>query len=110
MQTHRLHLITSLSFNPFAFKTPNMYDGLQPSSRAAVLTPRYAFKDSSTFLSGTFSGWSLAPGSTGSLGAGTTLALDHTGTDVLLTVIPEPGTLGVALLGGLALLLRRRRG
>ena len=35
-------LITSLSFNPFFFKTPNMYDGLQPSSSAAraMASPR----------------------------------------------------------------------
>jgi len=49
-------LITSLSFNPFFFKTPNMYDGLQPRSSAAAVTPRCDCKDSRTFLSGMFSG------------------------------------------------------
>jgi len=47
-------------------------------------------------------------GTIGSLSG--TLGLADSDTDVVITIVPEPGTLGVLGLGALALALRRRRG
>ncbi|MCE5325198.1 MAG: PEP-CTERM sorting domain-containing protein [Planctomycetaceae bacterium] len=38
-----------------------------------------------------------------------TLSLGDSGHDILLTVVPEPATMSLVVLGGLAALIRRRR-
>ncbi|MCE5280017.1 MAG: autotransporter-associated beta strand repeat-containing protein [Planctomycetaceae bacterium] len=65
----------------------------------------YTLFNTSAAISGTL-GTNLS-GKIGGLDA--TLSLDGSGQDILLTVIPEPATMTLLVLGGVAALIRRRR-
>ncbi|MCE5277474.1 MAG: autotransporter-associated beta strand repeat-containing protein [Planctomycetaceae bacterium] len=71
-----------------------------------VTGPRtYTLFDTGAAISGTL-GTNLS-GKIGSFDG--TLSMSESGQDILLTVIPEPATMSLLVLGGLAALIRRRR-
>jgi autotransporter-associated beta strand protein len=90
-------LTTSLEVSDFTFN-------IRPGFTAGVYT---LFETSQTISGGLSTGAGLLDVDLGG-GYSGTLSLDNSNTDIILTVIPEPGTAALAL-GGLAIFLIRRR-